>query len=306
MTVRVAFLGTPDLAIPALDALTDVAEVALVVTQPDRPAGRSLTPVPPPVKQRAVELGIPVAQPDRSVEVAAALSAHGRFDAAVLVAYGMLIRPEALAVPARGFLNIHFSILPRWRGAAPVQRALMAGDSRVGVSVMVLDEGLDTGPVIATTSTAVGQMETAGSVGWRLATTGARLMTSVLEPFLAGRVVATPQPAGATTAPKITPGDRPIDWRWPTWRCLAHVRGLAPKPGATAVYSGEPHKILAAVPAGGTAIAGSIAADDGVYVGTGDGRIEILRIQPPGRAEMDAAAWYRGLRSAEPGFETSR
>ena len=152
--MRAVFLGTPEAAVPSLTALARVADVATVITQPDRPKGRSKRPMPPPVKQQAAELGIPVEQPATSRDIGPIMSGLGPIDVAVIVAFGMLIRPEALDLPAMGFVNVHFSILPRWRGAAPVQRAIEAGDPRTGITLMRLDEGLDTGPVYSVRSTA--------------------------------------------------------------------------------------------------------------------------------------------------------
>lgn len=299
---RVAFLGTPDVAVPTLERLVEIADVALVVTQPDRPVGRSRKPQASAVKRRAVDLGIPIAQPERSGETASILEHHGPFDVAVLVAFGQLIRADALRVPARGFLNVHFSVLPRWRGAAPVQRAVIAGDRRVGVSVMRLDVGLDTGPVIAVRSTAVGRHENAGDLFDRLSIDGASLLVSVLDDHVAGRVVAVPQPEeGVTMADKVTPEDRPIDWRAPAAEIAARVRGLSPRPGATAVFEGSPMKVLDAEPTDGRAAPGEILAD--ATVGTGRGLVRLLSVQPPGKQPMPADAWLRGLHAGRPRFE---
>jgi methionyl-tRNA formyltransferase len=299
---RVVFLGTPDVAVPTLERLVGIAHVPLVVTQPDRPVGRSKKPQPPPVKEAAVALGIEVAQPARSAETAAILEHHGPFDVAVLVAFGQLIRPAALAIPRRGFLNVHFSMLPRWRGAAPVQRALMAGDPRVGVSVMELEEGLDTGPVLAVRSSAVGAGEDAGTVLDRLATAGAGLLGSVLMSHVFGRVVAVRQPDdGITVADKITSADRPIDWTAPAERIVNQIRGLAPRPGATALFEGMPMKILRAEVGRGTLEPGRVGPD--ASVGAGQGLVHLLTVQPAGKQPMPAAAWLRGLHTSHPSFE---
>jgi methionyl-tRNA formyltransferase len=211
--LRVAFLGTPDAAVPSLRALAAIADVPIVITQPDRPQGRSKRPQPPPVRVVADELGLAVAQPERSVEISSMLAAAGPLDAAVLVAFGQLIRPDALAVPRRGFLNVHFSILPRWRGAAPVQRAIMAGDRRLGVTVMVLEAGLDTGPTVATWSTGLGALESGGSVLARLSVGGAALMARVLEPYVHGRLAAITQPGAPRWLPRSPPPTVPSTGR---------------------------------------------------------------------------------------------
>jgi methionyl-tRNA formyltransferase len=297
--LRVAFLGTPEAAVPSLRALSAIAEVPIVITQPDRPQGRSKRPQPPPVKVLAESLGIPVAQPERSGEIASMLEGVGPLDVAVLVAFGQLIRPDALDVPRRGFLNVHFSILPRWRGAAPVQRAVMAGDRRVGVTVMVLEAGLDTGPTVATWSTELGATESGGAVLGRLSDGGAGLMARVLDPYVHGRVAVTAQPAGATLAAKITAADRAIDWTEAAVVTARRIVALSPRPGAFTRFRGQPFKILAAAPMAGDGEPGLIDGSD-LTVGTGAGRLRMVEVQPAGRTPMGAADWVRGL-SGDPG-----
>ncbi len=292
--LRVAFLGTPDVAVPSLRALASIADVPLVITQPDRPQGRSKRPQPPPVKVVAEAMGLAVAQPERSVEIAPMLEGVGPLDAAVLVAFGQLIRPETLALPRRGFLNVHFSILPRWRGAAPVQRALMAGDRRVGVTVMVLEAGLDTGPTVATWSTAPGTVENGGAVLDRLSHGGAALMAQVLEPYVDGVLAATAQPEGATLAAKITAADRAVDWTESAVVTSRRIFALSPRPGASTQFRGQPFKILASEPIAGDGEPGLIEVSD-LTVGTGDGRLRLVEVQPAGRTPMTAADWARGL-----------
>lgn len=289
------------MAVPTLHRLASHFDVALVVTQPDRAVGRSRTPRPPAVKRVGTELGIPVVQPQRSLDTADLLERHGPFAAAVLVAFGQLIRPEALAVPSHGFLNVHFSLLPRWRGAAPVQRALMAGDRQVGVSVMCLDDGLDTGPVVAARSTSVGRHEDAGLLLDRLARRGAELVTAILPRYLAGDVIGVRQPdRGATMAPKITAEDRVIAWERAAESIVAQIRGLAPRPAAQAMLGDTPVKILRAEVAPGSADPGEIF-DEGL-VGTGSGLVRLVTVQPAGKQPMPAGAWLRGLRSPSPTF----
>jgi methionyl-tRNA formyltransferase len=292
--LRVAFLGTPDAAVHSLRALAAIADVPIVITQPDRPQGRSKRPQPPPVRVVADELGLAVAQPERSVEISSMLAAAGPLDAAVLVAFGQLIRPDALAVPRRGFLNVHFSILPRWRGAAPVQRAIMAGDRRLGVTVMVLEAGLDTGPTVATWSTGLGALESGGSVLARLSVGGAALMARVLEPYVHGRLAAITQPEGATLAAKITAADRAIDWTASAVDTARRVVALSPRPGAVTQFRGQPFKILVAEAVDGEAAPGVIDESD-LTVGTGAGRLRLIEVQPAGRTPMSAADWARGV-----------
>lgn len=295
---RVVFLGTPEEAVPALTALHQTQEIGLVVTQPDRPKGRSRRPVPPPVKKAALELGLTVAQPESRAELAEGIAEHGPFDVGVVVAYGRILRPEVLEQPAHGFVNVHFSLLPRWRGAAPVARALMAGDPMTGVSIIVLEEGLDTGPVLTAQAIDILPDDNAGTLTDRLATVGARLLAEVLPDYLTGELRPVPQTdEGATYAEKIEPEDRVIDPSADVDTVVAQVRGLAPVPGATLVIDGTPHKILAVRPASHEMAAGSwVAVGDRPIVGLGDGAMEVVTIQPPGRNPMSGEDWLRGLR----------
>jgi methionyl-tRNA formyltransferase len=294
---RVVFLGTPEEAVPTLTALHQTQEIGLVVTQPDRPKGRSRRPVPPPVKNAALELGLTVAQPESRAELAEGIAEHGPFDVGVVVAYGRILRPEVLEQPAHGFVNVHFSLLPRWRGAAPVARALMAGDPMTGVSIIVLEEGLDTGPVLTAQAIDILPDDNAGTLTDRLATVGARLLAEVLPDYLTGELRPVPQTdEGATYAEKIEPEDRVIDPSADVDTVVAQVRGLAPVPGATLVIDGTPHKILAVRPASHEMAAGSwVAVGDRPIVGLGDGAIEVVTIQPPGRNPMSGEDWLRGL-----------
>lgn len=295
---RVVFLGTPEEAVPTLTALHQTQEIGLVVTQPDRPKGRSRRPVPPPVKNAALELGLTVAQPESRAELAEGIAEHGPFDVGVVVAYGRILRPEVLEQPAHGFVNVHFSLLPRWRGAAPVARALMAGDPMTGVSIIVLEEGLDTGPVLTAQAIDILPDDNAGTLTDRLATVGARLLAEVLPDYLTGELRPVPQTdEGATYAEKIEPEDRVIDPSADVDTVVAQVRGLAPVPGATLVIDGTPHKILAVRPASHEMAAGSwVAVGDRPIVGLGDGAMEVVTIQPPGRNPMSGEDWLRGLR----------
>lgn len=296
---RIVFLGTPEAAIPALGILSERFEVGLVVTQPDRPRGRSGTPQPPPVRERAEQLGIPVAQPERRAEIAPAISHAGTFDLGVVVAYGMILDPEVLSLPEAGLLNAHFSLLPRWRGAAPVQRALMAGDAMTGVTIIKLDEGMDTGPVLIAQAVDIDPEENAGGLTERLAALGARLLASVVPRYLSGEIEPVPQSdEGVTYARKITAEDRPLDLAAQPADFVAHVRALAPEPGATLEIDGERHKILRARYSDWAPQPGNWMAhdDDFPVVAAGGGGVELVELQPPGKRPQGGADWVRGRR----------
>lgn len=298
---RIVFLGTPEAAIPTLLALSDRFDVGLAVTQPDRPRGRSGTPQPPPVKERAEDLGIPVTQPKRRGEIASAISYAGSFDLGVVVAYGMILDPEVLALPEAGLLNVHFSLLPRWRGAAPVARALMAGDAMTGVTIIKLDEGLDTGPVLTAQAVDIEPEEDSGQLTGRLARVGARLITSTIPGYLAGDIESIPQSDdGATYAHKITTEDRPLHLQGTPAEFVARVRGLAPEPGATLEIDGERHKILSAREVEWAPDAGTWALHgDSPVVAVGEGGVELVELQPPGKRPQPGADWARGRRSSQ-------
>ena len=297
--MRAVFLGTPDAAIPALGTLHQIAEVAAVITQPDRPRGRSSTPQPPPVKVWAEDAGLPVIQPGRSTSIAPVLDDLGAFDVAVVVAFGMLIKPNALQIPSRGFINVHFSLLPRWRGASPVTRAMIAGDDRTGVTIMRLDEGLDTGPTLASVSTAIGVDETGGSLTARLASSGARLLAATLPLHVSRLAYSLPQPSeGATLAPKLTKEDRRYEPGADAMMLRRRIMAMAPVPGVTAVHEGTQMKLLRAGEIHiehHTQSAGTLTEDEGrLWCWAPDGRVELLQVQPAGKRAMDARAWMQG------------
>lgn len=295
---RIVFLGTPEAALPSLEILAAQFDVGLVITQPDRPRGRSGSPQPPPIKVRAEELGIPVAQPARRPEIASAISDAGDFDVGVVVAYGRILDPDVLALPEAGLINVHFSLLPRWRGAAPVQRALMAGDSMTGVTIIKLDEGLDTGPVLTAQAVDIESGESAGRLTMRLARLGARLVSTVIPGYLAGAIEPVPQSNdGASYAPRIGSEDRALDLSATPTKAVAQVRGLAPDPGATLDIDGEPYKVLEAREADWAPEPGTWAVHGGVpVVAIGDGAVELLELQPPGKRPLPGADWVRGRR----------
>lgn len=298
---RVVFLGTPQAAIPTLQLLADQHEVGLVVTRPDRPKGRSGTPAPPPVKEVALASKLPVTQPTNRDELATAVTDHGPFDVGVVVAYGRILRPEILSAPEHGLLNVHFSLLPRWRGAAPVARALMAGDPMTGVTIIRLDQGLDTGPVLTAQAVDIGEEENAGELTERLAELGARLLLASLPDFLDGELVPVPQTdEGLIYADKIEPSERRIDTSSSAEEIVDRVRGLAPSPAATLDIDGDSHKILHARVSGVTVEHGTWRAEGGVpVVGVGGGAVELVTLQPPGRRPQSGADWVRGRHRAD-------
>lgn len=293
---RVVFLGTPRAAVPTLDALVVDHDVDLVITQPDRPRGRSGTPQPPPVKERAAEHGLNVAQPATSAELAGVIEEHGPFDVGVVVAFGRILRPEVLERPRHGMVNVHFSLLPRWRGAAPVARALMAGDTMTGVTIMKLDEGLDTGPIISAQAIDIPPDDDAGRLTDRLAMMGARLLARELPRYLSGELEPVTQTdEDASYAEKIEKSDRPIDVQADAESVVAQVRGLSPSPAATLEIDGQAHKVLATQVSEHEVETGTWSDVEGrPVVGVGDGSIELLVVQPPGKTPQSGVDWLHG------------
>jgi methionyl-tRNA formyltransferase len=295
--MKVAFAGSPPAAVPALRALAGSGhEVVLVVTQPRKARGRSGRPTPTPVGAAAEELGLPVVAPPtiNAEEPMAALDGSG---AGVLcvVAFGQILRAPIL--DARPCVNVHFSLLPAYRGAAPVERALMDGRTETGVTIMRMDEGLDTGPMIASWSTEVGPEEDAGSLVARLADAGARLLVEAVDAIEDGSVTYTPQPEeGVTIARKITDEDRPLDLGRPAAELANRVRALSPHVGATLDIDGQRFKVWRAR-AREESPGPGLHREHGVLVaGCGGGALEILELQPPSRGRMDAGAFLRGFR----------
>jgi methionyl-tRNA formyltransferase len=298
---RVVFLGTPQAAVPTLESLASEHDVALIITQPDRPRGRSGTPQAPPVKEAASARGLEVSQPTKSGDIASVIDAAGPFDVGVVVAYGRILRPEVLALPERGLLNIHFSLLPRWRGAAPVARALMAGDEMTGVTIIELDQGLDTGPVLTAQAVDIPPDDDAGTLTDRLAHLGARLLLKVLPRYLAGDMEAIPQTDdGLIYADKIDKDERPITPDTAASAVVAKVRGLSPEPAATLQIDGDPHKILTVRLHSAGVEEGHWSVIDGVpVVGFPGGGVELVTLQPPGKKAMSGADWVRGRHSSQ-------
>lgn len=298
--MRLAFLGTPDFAVQALAAIVEAGhEVACVYSQPPAPRGRGHELRPSPVHAYAESRGIPVRTPASMRDPAEieAFRALG-LDAAVVVAFGQILPREVLEAPRLGSFNVHASLLPRWRGAAPIQRAIMAGDAVTGVQVMRMTEGLDEGPVLSTATVRIDALETAATLHDRLAAAGAGLIVETLAQIAAGRAVETPQAeAGVTYAKKIRPKEARIDWTRPGPEVDRKIRGLSPFPGAWFELPTEkgPVRVKALLsafedaegPAGET-------LDDRLLVGTGHGAVRLLRVQREGRGPQDAEAFLRG------------
>lgn len=292
--MRLAFLGTPGFAAATLSALLAAGhEVAGVWSQPPRPAGRGQRPKASPVQALAESHGLPVQVPAtlRTPEAQAAFAALGA-EAAVVVAYGLILPPAVLAAPARGCLNVHASLLPRWRGAAPIHRAVMAGDARTGVTIMRMDEGLDTGPMLLSEALPIGPEDTAGDLHDRLAALGARLMVQAL-----GRLDAlpeAPQGAGATYAAKVSKEEGRVDWARPAAEVDRLVRGLSPSPGAWTEAGGERLRLLRSRLAGGEGAPGAVLPGEGLRVACGTGAVEVLEVQRPGGRALPVAEALRG------------
>ena len=294
---RLAFLGTPDFAATSLNALIEAGRAPVCVyAQPPRPAGRGQQPQPTPVERRARAAGLEVRTPARLRDADAIRDfAALELDLAVVAAYGLILPPGILAAPRRGCVNLHASLLPRWRGAAPIQRALLAGDTVTGITLMQMDAGLDTGAMLRRVEVPIDPTTTGGELHDRLADAAARLLIDSLDDLIAGRLTATPQPAdGVTYAAKIDRAELRIDWRRPAREIERIVRAFAPRPGAYAVLDGERIKVLAAAVADGGGDPGTLL-DDRLLVACGEGALRLTRLQRAGRAPLDADALLRGF-----------
>ena len=296
--LRLAFMGTPEFALPVLAALLEAGhEVVRVYSRAAKPAGRGGKPRLAPVHVAAAARGIAVETPASFKHQAvqhtfAALDA----DAAVVAAYGLMLPPPVLAAPRLGCLNVHASLLPRWRGAAPMQRAILAGDAITGVCVMRMDEGLDTGPVVLAEEVPIGPRTTAGELHDELARRGARLMVAALDGLAGGRLDAAPQPTdGARYATKLTPEEERLDWRRPAAELERLVRALAPAPGAWCAIAGERVKVREAELVADGAGAPATVLDGALAVACGTGALRLLRLQRAGRRAMAADAFLRGF-----------
>ena len=304
--MRLVFAGTPEVALPALDALiaSDRHEVVAVVTRPDAPAGRGRRLVASPVAERAEEAGIEVLKPakPRDADFLARLTEIAP-DCCPVVAYGALLPKAALEIPAHGWVNLHFSLLPAWRGAAPVQHAVLAGDEVTGASTFQIEEGLDSGPVYGVVTEDVRTTDTSGDLLTRLAIAGSGLLAATMDGIEDGSLRAVPQSAeGVSLAPKINVEDAEIDWSAPALRVDRLVRACAPAPGAWTTFRGERLKVVSAAPVADRAdlAPGALAATKkAVYAGTGSHAVELTWVRPQGKKPMRAADWARGVRIAE-------
>ena len=297
MTLRLAFMGTPDFAVPILQALIEAGHgLAAVYTQPPRPSGRGHRPQPSPVQRAAEAVGIPVRAPAKLDTAEQANFRALALDAAIVAAYGLILPMPVLQAPRLGCLNVHASLLPRWRGAAPIQRAILAGDRETGVTIMQMDEGLDTGPTLLSEPVSIGPGTTATMLHDQLAALGARLIVRALAGLADGILVARAQPAeGVTYAKKLARDEGRIDWGKPAAELERGVRALNPAPGVWFERGGERIKVLAASVAEGRAAAvpGTLL-DAGLTVACGSGALRLRRLQRGGRVAVEADAFLRG------------
>jgi len=292
--MRVAFMGTPDFSVPVLQALVDAGhEVVAVYCQPPRAAGRGKRDRPSPVQVRAQDLGLQVRHPvSLKSDAAQAEFTALEADVGVVVAYGLLLPQPILAAPKHGCLNIHASLLPRWRGAAPIHRAVMAGDAETGICIMQMDAGLDTGPVLLRETTPIGREETTGQLHDRLSIMGAALIVKALDQIEELTPQAQPE-KGVTYAAKIDKAEARVDWTRPAAEVGRMIRGLSPFPGAWCEAGGERLKLLGAREVEGSGAPGEVLG--GFTVACGDGAIEVTKAQRAGRRPMPAAEILKGL-----------
>ncbi|HEX7619699.1 MAG TPA: methionyl-tRNA formyltransferase [Anaerolineales bacterium] len=299
--LRIVFMGTPDFAVPSLEALAARFSIVGVVTQPDRPAGRGAILHPPAVKVAALRLGIPVFQPEklRSPEVMTQLRDWSP-DMIVVTAFGQILRPEVLDMPPQGCLNVHGSLLPRWRGAAPIQASILAGDHETGITIMKMDPGVDTGPILSQRILPIAANDTGGTLFDKMAPLGALLLIETLPRFLRGEIIPRPQPKeGATYAPMLKKEDGQLDLTRPAIELERRVRAMNPWPGAYFPWNGAPFKVLRArISAGNNPGAGTTFTLEGhPAVGTGDGVLMLDEVQPAGKKPMPGAAFLAGARN---------
>ncbi|WP_426995616.1 methionyl-tRNA formyltransferase [Pseudarthrobacter sp. N5] len=301
--MRVLFAGTPAVAVPSLEALIGAGfDVVAVLTRPDAPIGRKRVMTPSPVAARAIELGIDVIRATRVDQDVTARIAAADPDVAAIVAYGGLVPRSALNIPRHGWINLHFSLLPAWRGAAPVQRAVIAGDDITGAVTFLLEEGLDTGPVLGTLTEAVRPEDTAGALLERLSHSGAVLLAQTLSAVEAGQASPQAQHGDISLAPKLTIEDGRLDWLQPALAIGRRARGVTPEPGAWTTIEGQRIKVepVRLRPDVQNLAPGCAALrEKSVLVGTGSYAVELTRIQPSGKKMMTAADWARGQASLE-------
>jgi len=292
--MRLVFAGTPAVAVPSLTILAERFELAAVITRADAPLGRRRVLTPSPVAEAAADLGLPVIKANRLGEDVTEQVARVRPDLGVIVAYGGLVREPLLSTPRLGWVNLHFSLLPRWRGAAPVQRAVMAGDAETGAAVFQLVPGLDAGDVFAQLRRPIPADATAGELLDSLAGEGAELLADTVSAIADGTAVAVPQSGDPVLAPKLTIDDARLDLTVSVDEVYARLRGVTPEPGAW--LDGERFKIHSARPTGGLSLPPGVVAEvDGrIEVGTGTTPLELVTVQPAGKRAMAAADWWRG------------
>lgn len=299
--MRLAFMGTPEFSVPCLSALLNAGhEIAVVYSQPPRASGRGMKETKSPIHQFAEAQGIEVRTPARLKES----SEHAAFgaldlDGAVVVAYGLILPAQILQAPRLGCFNVHASLLPRWRGAAPIQRAIMAGDLETGVTIMQMDAGLDTGPMLVSAREPIGPEDTSGALHARLSRLGARLMVEALDAIAAGSLTLQAQPeTGVTYAARISKDEARIDWARPAHELDCHIRGLTPTPGAwfSVQQNGKDIriKLLRAAPVAGAGPAGMVL-DNQFTIACGAGALRISQMQREGKAPSDAASFLRGF-----------
>lgn len=300
--MRIVYAGSPDVAVTPLRALHDAGvEIVGVLSQPDRPVGRKKVLTPTPVTTAARGLGLSVHHPAKTQELADVVS-RLQPDLAIAVAYGRLIPPNVLSMPVYGWWNLHFSLLPRWRGATPVQHALLHGDLVTGLTVFQMDEGLDTGAIVATRERRIRALDTASSLLHDLAVEGADVLVQLVAQLEHGALTFQPQEGEVIYAPKLTREDGRLVWSQPATDVMNRYRAVTPEPGAYAVVAGDGRQVgvtaMRPVTDGPQLRPGEIVFEGKkVLVGCGDDPIELVRVKPAGKVEMEAAAWWRGVDS---------
>jgi len=305
MDMRIVFMGTPSFAVPSLHALIKEGyQVVAVVSQPDRPKGRKKVLTPPPVKEAALELGLPVLQPERmrSEDAVAELASYEP-DLIVTAAYGQILPKAVLELPKHGCINVHGSLLPKYRGGAPIQRSIINGESETGVTIMYMAEGLDTGDMISSVVVPIEDEDTAGTMFDKLSLAGAKLLIETIPPLVRGELKAAPQDDSlATYAPNLTREDEKISWTASAVSIFNQVRGLSPMAGAYTTLNGDVFKVWGCKPIAAhqnDVQAGTIvsASAEGIVVQTGEGQLLLTMIQPAGKRMMSVSDWIQGARA---------
>jgi methionyl-tRNA formyltransferase len=299
MPTRVVFMGSPDFALPTLRALAANYEVVGVVTQPDRPAGRGKQLTAPPVKVLANKLGLPIIQPARLREPEAVAQLHAWApDLIVVAAFGQILRQAVLDLPPRGCINVHASLLPRQRGASPIQAAILAGDAETGVTIMRMNKGLDTGPILSQRATPIAPDDTAATLSEKLSAIGADLLIATLPKYLSGELKPRPQPeTGVTSAPMLQKSEGELDQTLSAEALARKVRAFNPWPGAFIIWKGQPLKIHHASVSNSNVKPGQHLTESGrPAIGTADGLLVLDEVQPAGRKPMTGAEFLHGAR----------